>query len=528
MKKVFLDDLPKRGNLVDWKKSVGREVYFEYNDISGKVKILEYVRKNYILVQYNDKTQTYNTSDFRRCAIGNIIGAYNYNFTYNIGDTIKISGEDAYKIINQFRDSRGNKSYEYMCLKCKNQSTIKEYQIKKGVGCNVCIINPRKVLIGVNDIATTAPWMVDYLCDKDDAYKYTQSSGKRIKFKCPDCGSIKLMSIDKVNNRGFSCLSCGDGFSIPSKFMYNILNESNIDFVVEYSPKWCVYEFRDKTKKGRYDFYIPSKKVIIEMDGGFHKNDNSMSGQTKEESKYIDDAKDILAKRKGIKIIRIDCCKTSFDYISSNLFNSDIKNFLNLNLIDLKMCYETAQTSKLKEVCMFWENEEKSISKICNKFDISRYTARRYLKEGKKLGICGYTTDLSIQSSNQNRTIKTTSVLCVNNGVIYEGVECLAENSENIFGYKLEKSGIMRVCNGKTKLYKGLKFEYVEKRSTNIKGQCKIICLNDKKIFDDYNECVDYYTRIGYVLNKRNVSDNCRGVSSSTKCGLAFEFIKNN
>ena len=46
-------------------------------------------------------------------------------------------------------------------------------------------------------------------------------------------------------------------------------------------------------------------KLIIETDGGFHRTDNLMSGQTAEESKFIDDAKDKCAIDNGYKVIRV-------------------------------------------------------------------------------------------------------------------------------------------------------------------------------------------------------------------------------
>ena len=81
--------------------------------------------------------------------------------------------------------------------------------------------------------------------------------------------------------------------------MLNLLEQLNLEFETEYCPQWI-----DKSK---YDFYIPSKNLIIEMDGAFHYKDNKMSGQTKEKSKKIDNRKDELANKHGLKVIRIDC-----------------------------------------------------------------------------------------------------------------------------------------------------------------------------------------------------------------------------
>lgn len=42
MKKVFLDGLPRRGKLIDWKNSVGHTVPFIYDELEGEVYIEGY------------------------------------------------------------------------------------------------------------------------------------------------------------------------------------------------------------------------------------------------------------------------------------------------------------------------------------------------------------------------------------------------------------------------------------------------------------------------------------------------------
>ena len=59
MRKVFLDNLPKKNKNINWKLSVGHKVKFIYEDIEGSLKIIKYIIKNnhpYLEVEYNDKT----------------------------------------------------------------------------------------------------------------------------------------------------------------------------------------------------------------------------------------------------------------------------------------------------------------------------------------------------------------------------------------------------------------------------------------------------------------------------------------
>ena len=100
-------------------------------------------------------------------------------------------------------------------------------------------------------------------------------SKKKVWIKCQECGNEKLIAFNNFINRGISCSKCGDGISFPNKICFNMLQQLNIDFISEYNPDWI--------KPKRYDFYfeLNNEKYILEMDGGFHTQDNTLSGQTK-------------------------------------------------------------------------------------------------------------------------------------------------------------------------------------------------------------------------------------------------------
>ena len=126
------------------------------------------------------------------------------------------------------------------------------------------------------------------MVNKEDAYKYTKCSNKKVYVKCPDCGSIKKdkVRINDLYRYGFSCKKCGDNISYPNKFMYNILDQLNIDFIPEYSPEWL--------GRKRFDFYIPSLSLIIEMDGGLGHGKRELRKENN--SLEIDEWKDWLIK----------------------------------------------------------------------------------------------------------------------------------------------------------------------------------------------------------------------------------------
>ena len=83
----------------------------------------------------------------------------------------------------------------------------------------------KNVVIGVNDIATTHPHVIELLANKEDAYKYTFGSHKKVLTKCPVCGATKEMVIEDFIRRGVSCKKCGDSISYPNKFAHEFFDQ---------------------------------------------------------------------------------------------------------------------------------------------------------------------------------------------------------------------------------------------------------------------------------------------------------------
>ncbi len=271
---------------------------------------------------------------------------------------------------------------------------ISECNLTKGKGCPVCY--GRTTLKGINDLWTTNPEIAKLLANPEDGYKYSKGSNKRVDWKCPECGNIiKYNKINNITHRGLSCPKCSDGISYPEKFMYNLLQQLNVNFDYQYSPKWCKYQINGKIKQGRYDFYISNKKIIVEMDGGIgHGNNCKLNKYSVKKSIDIDKVKDIIAQEHGIKVIRIDCDYKDdrFQYIRNSIIhNYDFTTIFNIAILDWKPIDRVAQKSIVKMVCKL-HNEypnktPKEIGKIVN---LDNSTIRRYLVKGTNLGWCTY------------------------------------------------------------------------------------------------------------------------------------------
>lgn len=326
------------------------------------------------------------------------------NFKLKIGDNILDTKRDITIIEREIRlrkrTIRGRESYskdrwyKYKCNKCGYQDGwMVEYAlINQSQGCSCCY--GRTPVLGINTIFDTDKWMIKYI-GIENSKKYTRTSNKKIIVKCPECGRRKEIYINNLYKRRSISCSCNDKVSFPNKFMANVLTQLNIEFQTEKIFNWCKYEFRNKLRQGRYDFYIPSKHILIEMDGGFHYDNNSFSGQTLEESILIDQEKDKLAYLNGLDVIRIDCDYTNNDrnvYIKEKILNNQKFNSLfDLSNINWNKCSEFASTNLIKMVCNIRSTNDNLTTRDISKITKLNYqTIIKYLKFGNSIGWCYY------------------------------------------------------------------------------------------------------------------------------------------
>lgn len=466
MKKVFLDELPHNWKGVDWQNCVGRKVHFIYDDIEGDFEIINYIKgKNYynkLETNYNGRIARISIATIDGAGLGNIIGKFSSEYRYNVGDNFKDKNRDITLIKRETRKQVMPKrtdivrGYKYHCNICGwNEGWLPETMITRGIGCSCC--SGTTVVEGTNDIPTTAPWMVDFFPDGyDEAKKYTKQSVKKVIFKCPYCNrksNKERMISNLYKTRLIPCV-CSDKMSFMEKYMHNLLLQLTEDGqILDYSYQkkydWCEFynRFKDKNTYGIYDFVIEEKKLIVETDGGFHRSNNKMSGQSKEEAEFRDLQKDILASKNGYKVIRI----TDIGDFRDNILQSDLSNIFNLDYIDWHECLKQTCNNLVKEVCMYKNNNPKStITSISKIFHINPNLISKWIRIGDKLGWCKYTERI------------TREVVCVETMELYESarkcVEYMSKNGHDITIYNIRNS--LR-CHGETSC-SGLHFIYFD------------------------------------------------------------------
>lgn len=125
----------------DWKNNIGKELYFEYDDINGIIKILDYEiarPQGKITLQYNDNIMTTSTPNFIQLKIPSLFNKEKHTrkYTYNIGDIID-KGYQTSKIISKTKANKLNseRSYILECQNCKYIYTTRESRLSS---CPVC------------------------------------------------------------------------------------------------------------------------------------------------------------------------------------------------------------------------------------------------------------------------------------------------------------------------------------------------------------------------------------------------------
>lgn len=482
MQKVFLDNLPKCNNGIDWRKSVGSNVGFVYDNITGTIKIIDYYmsssrKQQYITLKYEDIIYNISTQRFKRADLHALLSYKTYKiipFKYEINQIIFDQHRNI-KIIDRYVDfnkSRGKKYYRYECLKCGyKDGVIEEYNLNFGIGCSCCA--GKIVVEGINDIPTTTPWMVSFFQGGyDEAKLYNRCNTKKILFKCPDCNSIMKQKTSIANlytHKGIKCPVCSDGYSSIAKYFYNLLlqlkEQKQIDdFEMEKKFAWCFFynPFISDISYGIYDFVIENKKLIVEIDGCFHRKPRRNSKMSLDETEYRDQKKDILAINNGYDILRI----SDDGEFQANITHSKLINIFNLSKIDWDRCLQNSLHTYVKEICNIkYEHPEYSISEIRKFYPFSETAIRSWLKIGTKLGWCQYDPKKEMEKGMFVKGIpgryELKPVICLDNGLTFKSISECARKSFICFGCDINRKCISMVCNHKRKHAHGFHFKFI-------------------------------------------------------------------
>lgn len=537
---VDLSGLPTRTsrNYIDWENSKGFSFPFSFNDdkLVGEFTIVDYkipegLTHKHVYLEYNGKLlKPILPSGIINATFSNILDEFYIEWAFDIGDILCDKTRNL-QIINRKREkdvyNYYRKYYQVKCLNCGfdgfgyyyNDEYREEYWVsendlirtdKRRIDCSCC--NSKIVVSGINDIPTTAPWMVDYFQGGyEEAKKYSKYSSTKKFFKCIHCNKIsnkKRKITDLYINNNLPCI-CNDNISYPNKFAYYFFEQlkSQYDYYEnEYSPGWAgLYRYDNYIVKGK-------EKYIIEMDGGLgHGNKQFKSNSRDTEGLKRDKIKEKLAIEHNISIIRIDCLISQMDYIKNSLVEK-LSNIFDLSNINWEQIDIDATNKNIyKEICNYFNQNPNYVTKISRELKIGVKIVRSALQLGNRLGWCNYTAYNKFQEEKFFQLIEYW------NNHKYIRTSVLSQK------FNLGQTTIVSYLNKATKLglcdydpIKSVEYEYENKDAYPI--YVFDLNLNFLKQYKSSNECEEKSDKdFGTHFNKRNIDYVCTGRSKQYK-----------
>lgn len=324
--------------------------------------------------------------------------------------------------------------------------------------CPVC--SNRKIIAGINDIATTHKELVKYFKDPAEAQKHSAMSGKAVEMKCNLCGEEQIKQIANVTANGFCCSCCSDGVSYPNKFVYSVLSQiaNKCSIVVEREKVFDWSQGASRRGRKLYDFYIcADSKIVIEVHGKQHYMPWTLSergARSLNDEQKNDLSKRDLAIKNGIspdRYIVLDCRYSSADWIKNSIMSSKLPSLLSFSEsdVDWAKCELRASSNMIREVCDLWNKGVRDVKEIASCVDMHYGTVTTYLQRGEKLGWTEY-------GHSKNRPL-----ICTDNNLVFLSARVCAEIFEKIFNTKLNQLSINSVARGQRKSTGGMHFQYL-------------------------------------------------------------------
>lgn len=300
----------------------------------------------------------------------------------------------------------------------------------------------------------------------------------KIDMVCPICGRYKKKSPHQFcRNKGLGCV-CSDGVSYPNKFMFSLLEQTNVYFIREYCPKWSCGKL--------YDFYIPSINTIIECHGiqhyvgwGHNRDDLDIQQQN---DKY----KMNLALNNNIEnYIVLDCRESNIEFIRNSIVNSNLLYLLSMHDSDInwKECGTFASGNLVVDISKMWDTGY-SLREIRHKTKLSNGTITRYIKEGNEIGICKH--KYSPEESRKRGAIipsNATQVYCLELNKVF-ATQAQGEQETKC-------CHIADCCSGKRNNSKGKHWYYLYDRTMKngdkIKGAITLELISEEEAMKQLN-----------------------------------------
>lgn len=128
---------------INWIENIGKKVYFEYEDISGYIEILDYRKdkpQGWITLKYDENILTTVTPNLIHLKVPSLFNKEKTTkkYKYSIGHIIKLNKFDLVKILDQIKIEYNNASTRGYKLKCIDCGFEYESREDKMSSCHIC------------------------------------------------------------------------------------------------------------------------------------------------------------------------------------------------------------------------------------------------------------------------------------------------------------------------------------------------------------------------------------------------------
>lgn len=340
-----------------------------------------------------------------------------YKWNTSIGKTVPIYYQrEVHEIV--IKDTFKVNNILYLVLynpKLNREITMESYKLKNNLIYNLFNIR-----------VENCSWMIDNIIDSKYA-KYPARSHEKVEVKCPVCNTIKTMSLDSLYLHGVSCRKCSKTRS-NGEFITNLLLEyNNEEFEIE---KTFPDLLSPKEYKLRFDFYLPNRNMVIEVQGvqHFKEHNNYFYDKITQSNQLNNDLlKEEYCKHNNLKLVTIENVNSNTDNIlhiiskklpflkiNKNYILNELSNrgHMRWDYTDISNMYKEGKT--LEEIAIKYNTRPNHVVNIVRRLGI-------YVGSGTP----------------------TKYVRCINTGQIFNSIK---EASD---WCNLNSSGIGQVCRGK-------------------------------------------------------------------------------
>ena len=197
---------------------------------------------------------------------------------------------------------------------CKVHGTFKQKARTHvtGSGCPKCAREIREQKYYSNCRHTKEQFVERAKKTHGDKYDYTntvyEGQMKSVNIVCPSHGEFHQIANNHIHGNG--CAKCSD--SRGERKIALLLEQSGVDFIQQHTFEECINPKSKTRKRLPFDFFIPSKNLLIEFDGKHHFEPVPFNGVPSKKAEQLhlatvrnDNLKNRFVERSQYQLVRI-------------------------------------------------------------------------------------------------------------------------------------------------------------------------------------------------------------------------------